>query len=288
VLSVGQDRAYEGELMATEAYDEDVAMSEPAIAPGYDGAGSDASLLPQEERLIIRNRSMRLEVDDVADTVDEIRDLADAHAGIVTNVQISTDDGYFYMYDDYGRTEGSGDTMSGWVTIRVPAEGFDDFVDAVIDLGMVLWENDSLDDVTQQAVDLEARLENLRAEEVRLREFLDAAENVEEMLLVEAQLARVRGEIESMDAQIKYLERQAAMGTVSIELTEPKAVVRPDGPDWGFTAAFTRGLQLAADIVNGVIVLGIGLLPIALVVFTPVIIVILVVRARRRRRESGK
>ena len=92
-------------------------------------------------------------------------------------------------------------------------------------------------DVTQQHVDLEARLKNLQAEEVRLRRFLDKATKVSEMLVIQRELSRVRGEIESMQAQIAYLDRQTAMATLSLALSAPGALVQPTGGTWGFSAA---------------------------------------------------
>jgi hypothetical protein len=229
---------------------------------------------------------MRIEVEDVKETVEDIRDATDEHAGIITSLNVASDDPIYY-YDEYGAQTGSGAPLSGWVTVRVPADKVESFVDTVSDLGEVKWESASAEDVTQQAVDLEARLANLKAEEERLRSFFDAAETVEEMLLVEQELNRVRQEIESLTAQIAYLERQAAMATVTIELSEPEPVVQPAGPDWGFQRAVTYGLQLAAALVNAFIVISIGsfgLVPI-LIIVAIVLVVRALVRARGKRRE---
>ena len=251
------------------------------------GAGQDVSDLPVEERLIIRSKSLRMEVEDVRGTIDDVRNLAKTHEAIVTNVNVSTDSGPIYRYDEYGQAQGSGAALSGWITVRVPAESYEDFIDAVDGLGEILWEGETTDDVTQQHVDLSARLENLQAEEARLREFFDAAENVEEMLQIERELVRVRGDIESLSAQVAYLERQAAMATVTIELSEQKPLVRPDGPDWGFGEALTEGLQLAADVVRVAIVVLLGALPLLALAALAFLIVRALVRSRRKGRSAG-
>ena len=119
----------------------------------------------------------------------------------------------------------------------MPSDSYEDFIADVAKLGAITYQSEATSDVTQEHVDLSARLENLRAQEARLREFFAAAKDVKEMLAVEQELGRVRGDIESLDAQVTHLERQAAMATVSVELTEPRAVVRPEGSSWGFTEA---------------------------------------------------
>jgi hypothetical protein len=280
--SVAPDIGFEqGDGFAVE--DEAVSTAE-APATRASGTGADAANIPQEDRLIIRDKSLRMEVEDVRGTVEEVRDIADAHDALVTNVNVTSDDGPIYRYDEYGSTTGSGAALSGWITLRVPAGQYESFIDDASSLGEILWEGESIDDVTQQHVDLSARLANLEAEEVRLREFFDAAQNVEEMLLVEQELVRVRGEIESLTAQIAYLERQAAMATVTIELSEPAPVVRPDGPDWGFTRAITAGLQLAANVVKAIIVVALGALPLVLLGGVLFLIVRAIVKSRRRKR----
>ena len=265
------DLAAEGEMMAAE---ESVARTQ--------GTGADASAVAPEDRLIIRDKSLRMEVEDVRATVEEIRDLADSHGAIVTNVNVASDDGPIYRYDDYGYQVGSGEALSGWITIRVPAEEFDALVDGAMDLGEVLWEYEALDDVTQQHVDLQARLATWEAEEEQLRAFFEEAETVEDLLMVQNRLSSVRAEIESLRAQIAYLERQAAMSTVTIELAEPRAVIRPDGPDWGFLDSITDGLQLAANVVRALIVVLLGALPLLALTAIAFFVIRAVVRARRK------
>ncbi|GAB4273615.1 MAG: hypothetical protein Kow0056_00860 [Coriobacteriia bacterium] len=280
-----EERAVSGTAPEAGLVAEDEAMTAPGEPPA-NGAGQDASTIPPEERLIIRDHSLRLEVEDVREAVADIRKAAGEAGAIITNLNIASDDGPIYRYDEYGYTTGSGAALSGWVTVRVPADSYESFVAEVSGLGEILWEGESTDDVTQQHVDLKARLENLQSEEVRLREFFDAAKDVDDMLAIENELARVRGEIESLQAQIAYLERQAAMATVTIELSEPEPVVRPEGPDWGFADAITSGLQLAANVVKGLIIVGLGALPLLVLAALAYFIVRAIIRTQRARRAA--
>lgn len=277
----GAERGVDGDYAV-----EDEALSEAQSMPAA-GTGDDAANVAAEDRLIIRNKSLRLEVDDVRESVDSIRDSAETHKAIITNVNVASDNGPIYRYDEYGGMTGSGAPLSGWITVRVPADSYDAFIADVSGLGEIKWEGESTDDVTQEHVDLSARLQNLQAEEARLREFFDAATDVEDMLMVERELNRVRGEIESMTAQIAYLERQAAMATVTIELSEPSPIIEPDGPDWGFKRAITAGLQLAANVVKALIVVLIGALPLIAIAAVLFLVVRAVLKARRKKIAGG-
>ena len=240
------------------------------------------------DRLVIRNKALRIEVKKVEDAVALIKAAAKKHDGIITNMQIASDGGSpIYRYDDFG-TPSDGAPLLGYMTVRVPADGFSAFVDEVSAIGTVRYQAETSDDVTQQHVDMKARLENLRAEEKRLREFFDAAKDVKDMLSIEQELSRVRGEIESMDAQVKYLERQAAMATVTIDLSEPQSVVRPSGQDWGFGDAVTTGFRGAAGAIQLLIIVTITLAPYLVILAILFFIVRAIVRSRRARRAVAE
>jgi hypothetical protein len=256
---------------------------------GYDGAApvadeaQESAGVTNGDRLVILTQTLRLEVDDTADSITAIRALVTKHDGIISDLQVATDtEDELYRYDQYGYQSGDGTALRGWVTVRVPADGFDAFVAAVSDLGTIKYQSEGSQDVTQEHVDLSARLANLRAEEARLREFFDAATDVEDMLAIEVELSRVRGEIESLDAQVKYLERQAAMATITIELVEPKPVVRPEGESWGFVEAITDGVRGAAEVLTFAISFIIATAPIWVVA----LIALLVTRVLLRRRKA--
>ena len=263
----------------------------PAVepAPAQDGGAA----MPEEggekndsgdgDRMIIRSKTMRIEVTSTADAVTSIQDLARTYEGTVVNMQVSTDtDEWLYRYDENGNLLGDGTALRGWVTVRVPTDAYEDFIADVAKIGVVKAQSEATDDVTQEHVDLSARLENMRAQEVRLREFFESAKNVTEMLAIETELGRVRGEIESLDAQVTWLERQASMATVSVELTEPRAVVSPGGGSWGFVDAITSGIRGAAGVLTVTLTVLIASSPLwltALILFFPV-------RAWARRRRA--
>lgn len=232
--------------MSAPEFDRAYPMDDEAFPSDGGTADGDSG----EERMVIRSRSVRLEVHDATATVADIRDLVEASSGVVADMQLATGpDDWVYRWDDFGGGSHDGAPLRGWVTVRIPVDHYDQFVTDVKGLGKLQSESEAAEDVTQQHLDLSARLENLRAQEARLREFFEAATKVEDMLAIEVELGRVRGDIEAMDAQVKYLERRADMATVAIELVEP----RPAVSSWGLGEAIARGLRGAVGVVNGLV-----------------------------------
>lgn len=281
---------------------------------GYSGAGSVGAPAPDEnlvgaekdaarssgsgaiaagvDKLIVINKTVRIETADVDASIDKIRELADRDGGDIASMQISTStDEPIYPQPIDGKGEYYGvDTstqLRAYVTVRVPSAKYSTFVADVMKLGKVLYQAESSDDVTQQHVDMAARLENMKAEQSRLRELFKKASKVSDMLAIEQELTRVQGEIESMQAQLSYLEDQAAMATVTIELKEPTPVVSPSGIDWGTRTAFTDGVRAFVNTMNGLIVLLGPALALVVFVGVPVWFIVWFVRRRVRRRRAA-
>lgn len=270
----------------------------PGAPPGSASGGAASSPAPSAEKavtagttdkLVVVTKTMRLQVDDVNGTLTKIRAMTAAAGGDITALQVSTNSDqpvYSEASGVSGTSSGSSAPLQAYVTVRVPAKGYAAFIDRAAKLGRVIFQSETSEDVTQQHVDMKARLRNLQAEEVRFRQFLRQARNVSDALKVERELERVRGEIESLQAQIVYLERQAAMATVTLELAEPQPIVRPAGVDWGFGNAITTGVQGMVGVLQVVIVAGIATSPLwiggALIAW----LVVWLVRRRRARRAS--
>lgn len=250
------------------------------------GSSDEAATTVPAQTLVIKTKTMRIEVEEVQPAVEGIRDLAAKHGGSISGLQIATDTDEPVYRPQTADSTGPSAPLRGWVTVRVPVAAFDAFVKDVSRIGTVKSQAESTEDVTQQHIDLKARLENLRAEEKRLREFFSAAKNVDEMLAVERELARVRGEIESLDAQVAYLERQAAMATVTIELEEPKPVIRPQGESWGFLDAITTGFRGAAATIKVLIVVVLTALPLVVLGALAFYAIRALVRRRRARASA--
>ena len=271
------------DAVSTEEYAQSsIAQSVPSAS------GTDASTVPPADRLVVRTVDLRLKVDKVEASAEQIRKAAEKRKGIVVDFQMSTDAG-MPIYRPYveGSSLSDGAALSGYITVRVPAGELQSFTDEVSGMGKVLRQAENEQDVTQEHVDLEARLVNLRATEARLRQFYDKAKNVSEMLAIEQELTRVRGDIESLQAQIAYLERQAAMSTVTIELTGPEPIVEPAGEDWGFVASLRQAVRGFVGTINMLIVLLGTLAPLIVLGLAAFFAIRAIVRSRLARRTSG-
>jgi hypothetical protein len=101
------------------------------------------------------------------------------------------------------------------ITIRVPRAKFQEVLGKVEGMGNVLHRDVAAEDVTDQYVDLEIRLKNARAMRDRLQTLLQSAQ-VKEALDIEKELARLTGEIESMEGKLKLLRDRIAFSTITV------------------------------------------------------------------------
>ncbi len=188
-----------------------------------------------QERLIIRNGNVDVVVEDSEEALGQVSELAERAGGWVVNSELFGGDGAKY----------------GTITIRIPADEFDATVDQIKEMAIeVRSESTNSQDVTEEYVDLSARLDNLEATAERVQRFLDQARNVEEALEVNRELSRLESEIESLKGRIQYLERSAAFSSLTIELipdelSQPIEVAgwRPEGVAKDAIEALVGALQ---------------------------------------------
>jgi hypothetical protein len=116
-----------------------------------------------------------------------------------------------------------GERLIGNITIRVLAEYFDEAMSALRDMAVdVTSESSTSKDVTEEYVDLTAKLDNLEATEKQLLVIMEKAETVEDILEVQRELTNVRGEIEQTKARMQYLEQTSATSLIEISLEQSK------------------------------------------------------------------
>jgi hypothetical protein len=105
--------------------------------------------------------------------------------------------------------------------IRVPVEQFDSFVDSVVSLGELERNNRTSQDVSDQYYDVEARIKNKKVEEQTLNKILqERSGKLEDVLKIEVELSRVRGEIEQFEGKIRVLENLSSLATLTINVRE--------------------------------------------------------------------
>ena len=170
------------------------------------------------ERMIVRTADIALVVNDVATALDRISELADNLGGYVVSSNSWKED----------------DRLVGIIDIRVPAEDFDYAMGSLRRLAVdITHENTSAKDVTEEYVDLSAKLRNLEATEEQLLRLMEKAEEVEDILSVQRELSKTRGEIEQTKGRMQYLERTSATSLIRVQLNQAEI-------DANFTASKKR------------------------------------------------
>jgi len=182
---------------------------------GFEPARTAPSAWPTTP-MLIRTASLRMRVDDVPKAHAQVAAIARAAGGYVANSTLSAE---------------AGPTSAG-ITIRVPNEGLDSAVDQIAALGKLLNKQIGAQEVTEEYVDLTSRRRNLQREELRLLDLLQRAGKVRELLEVEQEVGRVRGEIETISGRLRYLENRVALSTIQVQLEGPQPKPTAGGPVW--------------------------------------------------------
>lgn len=161
---------------------------------------SDNSInIPQK---IIKNAFLRFETNDLESTFNQIQTAIEANKGTVQN-----------------DTEGKGhNTIYRNISIRVPSQNFDTFIQS-ISKGVSYFDekNISSQNVTEEFIDINSRLNTKRKLEARYLEILQRANKISEILEIEKQISTIREEIEAKEGRLKYLENRVSESTVTIE-----------------------------------------------------------------------
>lgn len=243
----------------------DVTTTEPSQkaaiqAPGTPGAFS---------RSVIRTARLAVEVDRYDAGVRRLLDIAEGAGGFIAD-------------SSYGEVDGR---PQGEFTLRVPAGRFAAALKDAEAIGTVRQRQISAQDVTEEFVDLEARRRNLERHEHQLLSFMDRATKVADLLAIEQELSRVRGQIEQIAGRLRYLSHNVEMASITVSLSER---ARTQGSwDFGGTLgkiqrAFIAAVEQLLTAAERVLVLGASLAPVAALA-----VVAWVVFRRRRRAGAG-
>ncbi len=271
---VAEDAAYE--YVDSDQHAPEYAMADEA-GRGVDGKVLGGTVGEASLRHVIRNGSLSLTVDDTRETIREISGMINDKGGIVSSSNI------------YEVREGQ---YNADLTLRVPVNLFDSTMDQLETFGKVTRRDTGMDDVTMQYIDLQSRLANQEAQEARLVEILEMAETVEEVLEVERELYRVRGEIESMSAQLTYLTDQVSFSTIYLSLREetiPTGTISPNpfhNLGQRIVQAFTGSINVVLSAVSFIVLAFVALIPVLILVGIFVALIWLLVRKLKNRKKD--
>src|SRR5690606_21846616 len=214
---------------------------------------------------IIKTARLAFETKDVEATHQKILKLASQNKGLVQSDNSGKD--YNRIYKN--------------LTVRIPTENFQQFIDGISEgVDYVDHRDISRQDVSEEFIDLEARLKAKRTLEERYLELLKKANKVEEMLQIERELSNIREEIEAKQGRLQYLQNQVSMSTVNIEFYKTTA-------ETGITQSYGQKMKNALQGGwNGISVFFLGILylwPLFLVALIIVFVLRIFLKNRRKK-----
>ncbi len=223
------------------------------------GAAEQTEQTISIERKLIRNGQLEFKTNDVKKAKLEIEKVSKELSGYISN---ENENNY-------------GDRLQYNQTIRVPADQFDNLIKRIETLADKV-ENKSINtqDVTEEFIDVEARLKTKKELEVRYSEILKQAKTVADILAIESQIANVRSEIESMTGRLNYLKNQVSFSTLNLSYYE--AI----GTDFGFASKFVDSLKGGWDNLLAFLIFLVNLWP-----FVIGIVAVIIWWLRRRKAK---
>lgn len=244
-LDAETDASRKADDRAAQAGANAQAINGPNAPNQRDQAGQDAAL----PRKIIYNAQVVLTVESFEQAEPQLTQLIKDVKGYVAKSEI----------------RGSpGSPRIGTWTVRVPVAKYEDFMDAAAKLGELQRKQIDSDDITDRYFDLQARLKNRQQQEERLREHLKKSTgNLKEILEVEEQLNRVRGEIEVQQGQLQRWDKLVDLATVVLTIYERKDYVPATSPNFSTSIGrtFTGSVQMLLEFGKGIVLVIVALVP---------------------------
>ena len=274
---------------STAAYDNgmaEYAAEAPAAMDTAEGAALRGSGPDTGSASLPQNRKWIVTVNLTAET----EDLDALRAAL--DVKIAGLNGYVESQDVYNGSSYQSDRRyrSANLTIRVPAEQVDAFLQDVEGIANIVRQNKSIQDITLSYVATESRLKALETEEARLLELLAQAQTMTDLLEIEQRLAEVRYELENYSSQKRLYDNQVDYATVYLSIEEVREFTPVEEPTlWErIRKGFTNNLKGVGEDLLDILVWFIVCLPYLVVLAVVITLVVLIVKRIRRRRKAKK
>lgn len=200
---------------------------------------------------IIKNGNLSFETDDLDATYKNVIAAVNKTKAFVQNDTEGKDQGAVYRS----------------ITLRVPRENFDLLIKQISE-GVSYFDTKEItsEDVTEEYVDVEARVKAKKALENRYMELLKNAHKVAEMIEIEKQLSEIREEIESKEARLKYIDQRVAMSTITIYFY--RTIANKGDATVSFGRKFVNALQTGFNGISSFFIWMIEIWPFILILVT--------------------
>jgi archaellum component FlaC len=194
----------EGGTQASDRSENKVADAKPA-----DTESQSVTPTPQKPQLV-RTAELSLRLESIDKTMVRLRQIVKSKQGDI------------YDFQDEQPQDSSGHRQTT-LTLKVPSNVLDATLAEIAKLGRVESQGIKSEDVTQQLVDTDARLKNLRQQEDLTRKIMDRSGSVKDILAVSKELSAIREQIEQLDATVKNLRQQVAYSTINLKIEESQS-----------------------------------------------------------------
>ena len=227
------------------------------------------------DRKIIRNADLTIEVGSTTLAQQQVTQIAETHGGFVVNSEARQRE----------NTEPAKRTVEVKLVIRVPSAQFNSALSQIEGLATNMPQrNVTGQDVTEEFIDLEARIKTQKALELQFLEIMKQANKVADALEVQRQIADVRTEIEKLEGRKRFLANQSSLSTIAVNLTTPSPIiVTTTGFVHAVREAIADSLELASGLVLFFVRFVIVSMPILLFIILPLTLVALYFRRRALR-----
>ena len=225
------------------------AANVPNLAPVPD----ESSQAPQapEAQAIISKGQISLHSKDIKATRFELQKVLDTLNGTIADEQADADK--------------KGNTIRERLVLRVPSAKFGKAMDQISALGTLVNRSRSSEDVTTQVIDNKTRVATQRASLARIQALLSRAQSLQDVISIESQLSRRQANLDSLEAQQKYLADQTSLSTIDVYLTVPSKKHAAHKDSNNFFSGFKSGWDHLGSSTNALLT-GLGaVLPFAVV-----------------------
>ncbi len=261
----------------------DAVSNGEAMAPELSGnnKGDQTNSDVLQDRKLIRKIHMSAETEDM----DALLSHIDQRVGQL--------EGYIEARDIYNGSAYYGSrNRSATLTIRIPADKLDGFVQQIGEVSNIISNKETSDDVTLQYTDMESRLKVLRTEEERLLAFMEEAKSVSEMLEIEKRLTEVQAQLDSLTSQLKVYDNLVDYGTIYLSVEEVEQYTEVQEKDPTMWQRISTGFVNSAKNVwnflkSVVVVLIVGLPYLALIAVAGVAVWLIIRRKRKNKKQNN-
>ncbi len=229
------------------------AMMEKVAVGGAVAPAPSVSTVLDTDKKVMKNGMLNMQVKSVDESLKAVNAIASEFEGSVTDSRFN---------------QVVGGIKSGTLTVKVKEGNFDQAFARLKEVAtVVLSENVSGTDVTAQYIDLQARINNKKAAEVTLQNLFERAVKISDVMEVTDKLEAVRAEIESLEGQLRYMDTQTAMASITVSMSEETQITANQNfrPAQTFKESMVMLLSILGNFAKGVIMLVILGLPMILV-----------------------